>query len=121
MSGSTTSVIALAALLATCVSLDRFARRGHDWGTAAQALGAAMRITPRRATVLTAGSGSGCTFWLADRRAGPTMVPRRSDDAAPRLLPAKSRASKPPSRPREDSRFVRDGGQCRYLDGVSLH
>jgi hypothetical protein len=54
MSGSTVSVIALAALLITGVSLECSARRGHAWATAAQSLGAAMRTTPGRAMVLTA-------------------------------------------------------------------
>jgi hypothetical protein len=54
MSGSTASVIALAALLVTGLGLEISARRGHDQATAAQAIGAAMRTTPGRATVLTA-------------------------------------------------------------------
>jgi hypothetical protein len=54
MSGSTVSVIALAALLVTGVYLECSARRGHNRATAAQSLGAAMRTTPGRAVVLTA-------------------------------------------------------------------
>jgi hypothetical protein len=68
MSGSTVSVIALAALLVTGMFLECSARRGHDRGprestsrrrrvptaTAGQSLGAAMRTTPGRALVLAA-------------------------------------------------------------------
>ena len=54
MSGSTASVIALAALSVTGLSLEFSARRGRDGATAAQAISAAMRTTPGRAMVLTA-------------------------------------------------------------------
>jgi hypothetical protein len=45
MSGSTANVMALDVLLATGVALESSARRGDGWATAAQALGASMRIT----------------------------------------------------------------------------
>jgi hypothetical protein len=54
MSGSTASVIALAALSVTGLSLEFSARRGRDGATAAQAISAAMRTTPGRAMVLAA-------------------------------------------------------------------
>jgi hypothetical protein len=54
MSASTASVIALAALLVTGLSLECSARRGRDGATAAQAVSAAMRTTPGRAMVLAA-------------------------------------------------------------------
>jgi hypothetical protein len=54
VSGSTASVIALTVLLIAGLTLEYAARRGRDRATAAQALGAAMRTTPGRATVLTA-------------------------------------------------------------------
>ncbi|MCW2534828.1 MAG: hypothetical protein JWQ26_527 [Modestobacter sp.] len=45
MSGSTANVMALDVLLAAGVALESSARRGDGWATAAQALGASMRIT----------------------------------------------------------------------------
>jgi len=54
VSGSTASLLVLAALLVTGLALELSARGGSDRATAGQALGAAMRTVPGRATVLAA-------------------------------------------------------------------
>jgi hypothetical protein len=52
MSGGTASLIALAVLLVAYLALEVSARRGQGRATAAQAIGAAMRTTCGRITVL---------------------------------------------------------------------
>jgi hypothetical protein len=54
MSGGTASLTALAVLLVACLALEFSARRAQRWATAAQAIGAAMRTTCGRITVLAA-------------------------------------------------------------------
>ena len=62
MSGTAVSLIAVVLLLVSGVALELSARREDDWATVAQAIGAAMRTTPGRATVLIAWAWLGLHF-----------------------------------------------------------
>ena len=62
MTGSSASVIALAVLLVTGLALELAARRGRHVPTAGEALGAPMRTTAGRATVLLAWAWLGVHF-----------------------------------------------------------
>jgi len=62
MSGPAVSVIAVVLLLVSGVALEFSARRGDDRATVAEAVGAAMRTTPGRATVLIAWAWLGLHF-----------------------------------------------------------
>ena len=62
MSGPAVSVIAVVLLLVSGAALEFSARRRDDRATVAEAVGAAMRTTPGRATVLIAWAWLGLHF-----------------------------------------------------------
>jgi hypothetical protein len=62
VSGTTTSLVAVAVLLLAGLALEYSARRGHDRATAAQAITAAMRTTVGRVSVLAAWAWLGVHF-----------------------------------------------------------